>query len=52
MEPQYVILDKHYHPEEGQECFKGTLQECIDWKNEQCRFSKSNEFMLEIIPND
>ena len=31
----HVVLDTIYTPEEGQECFDGTLQECQDFIAEQ-----------------
>ena len=41
----HQVLDLHYHPEEGQECFSGTLQQCEAWANTQ-----SPRFMYSIVP--
>lgn len=47
----YVVLDLHYTPDERQECFQGTYEECEKYKAEQCTNSLSNEFMLKIVPS-
>jgi len=31
----HTVLDLVYTPDEGQECFSGTEQECYDFINEQ-----------------
>jgi hypothetical protein len=35
MEATHQVLDLVYTPEEGQECFEGTEQECYDFINQQ-----------------
>ena len=45
-EQRYVVLDKTYTIEEGQECFWGTLGECQDFVS-----SQSDYFMYKIIPD-
>lgn len=42
----HEVLDLFYTPEEGQECFSGTHQECVDFINEQ----GGATFMYEIVP--
>lgn len=39
------VLDLHYHEDEGQGCFVGTLQECLDFKETQ-----SPDFMYQVVP--
>jgi hypothetical protein len=41
----HKVLDLHYHPEEGQGCFDGTLQECEEWAATQ-----SPQFMYKVVP--
>lgn len=41
----HQVLDLHYMPEEGQGCFDGTLQECIDFTSTQ-----SPHFMYKVVP--
>ncbi len=41
----YNVLDLMYHPEEGQECFQGTMDECQNFLKEQSDF-----FMYKIVP--
>lgn len=31
----HLVLDTFYTPDEGQECFSGTLEECTDFITEQ-----------------
>lgn len=45
MKPKYQVLDLHYHPEEGQACFWGTLEECEEFVATQTPY-----FMYKIIP--
>lgn len=41
----HVVLDLHYHEDEGQECFDGTKQECEDFVATQ-----SPKFMYKVVP--
>ena len=41
----HLVLDLHYLPEEGQECFAGTRQECEDFAATQ-----SPAFMNKVVP--
>lgn len=45
-EQLYVVLDKTYTIEEGQDCLRGTLEECQDFVS-----SQSDYFMYEIVPD-
>lgn len=40
----YVVLDLTYLPEEGQECFHGTREECDEFVA-----SQSDYFMYEVV---
>lgn len=40
----YNVLDLMYHPEEGQICFQGTMDECQDFVKNQSDF-----FMYKIV---
>jgi len=42
----HVVLDLHYHPNEGQECFDGTQQECFDFIKQQ----GGSTFMYKVVP--
>jgi len=42
----HEVLDLVYTPEEGQECFRGTHQECVDFINEQ----GGATFTYKIVP--
>ena len=42
----HEVLDLFYSPDEGQECFRGTHKECIDFINEQ----GNTTFMYKIVP--
>ena len=49
MEKQKVtheVLDLVYLPEEGQECFEGSLEECNEFVSNQV----SDYFMYKIVP--
>lgn len=46
MEATHQVLDLVYTPDEGQECFSGTYQECVDFINEQ----GGATFMYKIVP--
>lgn len=39
------VLDLHYTEEEGQSCFQGSFDECIDYVQTQ-----SPHFMYKIVP--
>jgi hypothetical protein len=41
----HTVLDLHYLPEESQECFNGTRQECEDFAATQ-----SPQFMYKVVP--
>lgn len=41
----HEVLDLHYHEDEGQGCFDGTYQECLDFLADQ-----SPHFMYKIVP--
>ena len=41
----HEVLDLHYHEDEGQGCFDGTLQECEDFAATQSPF-----FMYKVVP--
>lgn len=45
MKATHVVLDLVYLPEEGQECFSGSLQECQDFVSKQ-----SDYFMYKVVP--
>jgi len=42
----HKVLDLVYTPEEGQECFSGTKQECNDFINEQ----GDATFTYKVVP--
>ena len=42
----HVVLDLVYTPEEGQECFSGTFEECNKFVNQQ----GGATFMFKIVP--
>ncbi len=42
----YEVLDLVYLPEEGQECFSGTEEECYDFIEEQ----GGATFMYKVVP--
>ncbi len=46
----HFVLDLHYHDDEGQEAFAGTLQQCTDFISQQCEHSPSSHFMYKIVP--
>lgn len=41
----HKVIDYHYHPEEGQDCFDGTLEEC-----HQFVASQGLAFMYKVLP--
>ena len=41
----HEVLDLHYHPDEGQGCFAGTLQEC-----EEFAATQTPHFMYKVVP--
>lgn len=41
----HKVLDLHYHDDEGQDCFDGTLQECNEFASTQ-----SPHFMYKVVP--
>ena len=41
----HEVLDLHYHPDEGQGCFDGTLEECETFAATQTPF-----FMYKVVP--
>lgn len=41
----HQVLDLHYLPEEGQECFYGTEEECYEFVSTQ-----SPHFMYRVVP--
>ncbi len=41
----HEVLDLHYMPEEGQGCFDGTYQECMEFAATQSPF-----FMYKVVP--
>lgn len=41
----HKVLDLFYHPEEGQDCFDGTIQECEEFVAKQLSF-----FMFQVVP--
>jgi len=43
----HEVLDLVYTPDEGQECFSGTYQECLDFVSEQ---GSEAYFMYKIVP--
>jgi len=46
MEATHQVLDLFYPPDEGQECFQGTEQECYDFIQQQ----GSATFMYKVVP--
>ncbi len=46
MEATHQVLDLVYMPDEGQECFEGTEQECYDFINQQ----GGATFMYKVVP--
>ena len=45
-EPTHVVLDLFYRPDEGQECYEGTEQECHNFVKEQ----GGSTFMYKVVP--
>lgn len=45
MKKTHEVLDLHYHEDEGQGCFDGTLQECEEFAATQSPF-----FMYKVVP--
>lgn len=41
----HLVLDLHYHPDEGQSCFDGTLEECEEFAQTQYP-----RFMYKVVP--
>lgn len=41
----HEVLDLHYLPEEGQGCFDGTYQECLNFLADQ-----RPHFMYKVVP--
>ena len=41
----HVVLDLHYLPQEGQECFVGTRKECEDFVEKQSPY-----YMYKVVP--
>lgn len=41
----HIVLDLHYLPEEGQDCFDGTLKECEEFASTQ-----TPHFMYKVVP--
>lgn len=46
MKATHQVLDLVYTPEEGQECFEGTEQECYDFIAKQ----GGATFMYKVVP--
>lgn len=46
MKHTHIVLDLVYMPEEGQECFEGTLEECNDYVYRQ----GGTYFMYKVVP--
>jgi len=46
MKPTHQVLDLVYTPDEGQECFEGTEQECYDFIQQQ----GGATFMYKVVP--
>lgn len=46
MEATHQVLDLVYTPDEGQECFDGTEQECYDFIQKQ----GGATFMYKVVP--
>jgi len=46
MEATHQVLDLVYTPDEGQECFEGTEQECYDFIKQQ----GGATFMYKVVP--
>ena len=46
MEATHQVLDLVYTPDEGQECFEGTEQECYDFIQQQ----GGATFMYKVVP--
>ena len=46
MEATHQVLDLVYTPDEGQECFEGTEQECYDFIEQQ----GGSTFMYKVVP--
>jgi len=44
---EYVVLDLVYTPDEGQECFGGTFEECENFVSQQ----GGATFMYDIVPD-
>jgi len=45
MTKTHIVLDLHYTPDEGQECFDGTKEEC-----ENFAATQSPHFMYKVVP--
>lgn len=45
MRKTHQVIDLHYHPEEGQGCFDGTLEEC-----EEFAATQTPHFMYKVVP--
>ena len=41
----HQVLDLHYHEDEGQGCFDGTQQECVEFAATQ-----TPHFMYKVVP--
>jgi len=46
MKNTHQVLDLMYTPEEGQECFEGSEQECYDFIEQQ----GGSSFMYKVVP--
>ncbi len=46
MKPTHKVLDLVYTPDEGQECFEGTEEQCYDFINKQ----GDATFMYKVVP--
>lgn len=44
MKKTHIVLDLTYHEDEGQQCFAGTHQECLDFISEQ------DTIGLQVVP--
>jgi len=45
----YIVLDLFYTPDEGQECFNGTFEECEIFIKEQIKYSPFSFGMYKIV---
>ena len=50
MKSTHEVLDLVYTPDEGQECFVGTEQECYDFIAEQSEHSKGAMSTYKVVP--